>query len=345
MRLLERVTHSLTDDPRLKRMLHGGASGLLAKLFAVVMSAISLPLTVRYLGKVEYGLWVTISTTVGMLVVLDLGIANTLTTQIAMTTAEDDKQRAKQYYSSAFWATTGLCFVLAIVFYSVWHMVNWAHLLGITDPALAQRARLAVLAAGMTFFVTMPLALANRVLSGYQETHLSNYFAILSNFLALVAVIGGILLHANLLWLLIAFSGAGLIGNIVLNFWLLLRHRPYIRPHPKLVSRKVTRDLFKQGTLFFLIQLTGLIVFNSDNLVITHYLGPAQVTPYSIAWRLISYASMLQAILIPSFWPAFTEAYHKGDMAWCARRTRSSYARRSSSLRWQRWPSHSLAAR
>lgn len=27
------------------------------------------------------------------------------------------------------------------------------------------------------------------------------------------------------------------------------------------------------------IQLTGLVVFNSDNLVITHYLGAAAVTP------------------------------------------------------------------
>ncbi|MDE1163310.1 MAG: oligosaccharide flippase family protein [Acidobacteriaceae bacterium] len=309
-------------------MLHGGASGLIAKLFAVLMSAVSLPLTVRYLGKLEYGLWVTISTTVVMLAVLDLGIANTLTTQIAMTNAEDDQPRAKAYFASAFWSTTGICAILAFVFYGVWSLINWGHLLHVTDPVLVSHTRGAVLAAGLFFFASMPLTLANRVLCGYQEVHLSNYFGIFSNFLNLVAVIGGILMHANLLQLILCYCGAGMIGNLVLNAWLLFYHRPYLKPNPRLMSTRIARELFKQGTLFFLLQLTGLVVFNSDNLIITHYLGPDQVTPYSIAWRLISYASMLQSIMIPSFWPAFTEAYFKGDIEW-VRKTHSELVRKT----------------
>ena len=80
--------------------------------------------------------------------------------------------------------------------------------------------------------------------------------------------------------------------------------------------------------MFFILQLTGLVVFNSDNLVITHYLGPAQVTPYSVAWRLTNYAAMLQSLLGPALWPAFTEAYRKRDMAW-VRATYSSINRKS----------------
>ena len=79
--------------------------------------------------------------------------------------------------------------------------------------------------------------------------------------------------------------------------------------------------MFGQGILFFVLQLTGLVIFNSDNLVISHFLGAAEVTPYSIAWRMTSYAVLLQQLTVPSLWPVFTEAYGKGQIDW----VRSTY--------------------
>jgi O-antigen/teichoic acid export membrane protein len=78
----------------------------------------------------------------------------------------------------------------------------------------------------------------------------------------------------------------------------------------------MTRDLFGEGALFFVLQVSGLVVFNTDNLIIAHYMGAAEVTPYSVAWRLCGYASMFQYMLVPSLWPAFSEAYHRCDMSW-----------------------------
>ena len=89
-----------------------------------------------------------------------------------------------------------------------------------------------------------------------------------------------------------------------------------MKPRLRKISGRIIRKLFGQGVLFFIINLTGLVVFNSDNLVISHYLGAAAVTPYSIAWKLTQYAALLQGVLMPSLWPALAEAYHKHDMEW-----------------------------
>jgi len=64
-------------------------------------------------------------------------------------------------------------------------------------------------------------------------------------------------------------------------------------------------------------------VFNSDNIVISHYLSPAQVTPYNVTWRLVSYITAVPILILPSLWPAYSEAHAKGDLAWI----RSAYAR------------------
>ena len=77
--MLKRVLARLGSDPRLASIYKGSATGLLSRLVTLGVSAISLPLNVRYLGKEEYGIWITISGTVVMLNLLDLGIASTLT--------------------------------------------------------------------------------------------------------------------------------------------------------------------------------------------------------------------------------------------------------------------------
>jgi O-antigen/teichoic acid export membrane protein len=99
--------------------------------------------------------------------------------------------------------------------------------------------------------------------------------------------------------------------------------QPVRRERLSAVSGRMARDLFGQGSLFFVLQIAGLVVFNSDNVVIAHYCGAGEVTPYSVSWRLMGYASMFYTLLVPSLWPAYADAYHRKDLAWI----RSTYSR------------------
>ena len=137
-----------------------------------------------------------------------------------------------------------------------------------------------------------------------------------NSIMSLVAILATVWLHGSLVTLMAAYSGSLLIGTLALNLWLCFWQRPWLKPLPRNISRNIIRKLFGQGSLFFVIQLTGLVVFNSDNLVITHYLGAAAVVPYSTAWKLTQYAALLQGVMMPSLWPALAEAYHQRNMAW-----------------------------
>jgi O-antigen/teichoic acid export membrane protein len=44
--------------------------------------------------------------------------------------------------------------------------------------------------------------------------------------------------------------------------------------------------------------------------------GARSVTPYSVTWRLFSYASMLQVIALPALWPAYADAFSRRDLTW-----------------------------
>ena len=81
----------------------------------------------------------------------------------------------------------------------------------------------------------------------------------------------------------------------------------------------MARELLASGSAFFLIQIAGAVVFSSDNLVVSHYLGAAQVTPYNVTWRLVMLTAVLQSLIFPALWPAYAEAYARRDYAWMRR--------------------------
>lgn len=306
----------LKNDPRLERLFKGGASGVAAKATAVLVNAITLPITVRYLGAEQYGFWVTISTTVLMLAVLDLGIANTLTNCISRAYAERSDEMARRFYATAFWATFTIAVFLALLGALSWHHINWGKLFKLNDPSMAHDAGLCAAISFAYFLLTLPLGLANKVMGGYQRVPVANMFAMLSSVLGLVAVIFVVRTHGTVVELMAAFCAALLCGMVLLNLWMAFVHKPRIRPDPRNARADAVHEILSHGMLFFALQMAGVIVFNSDNVIIAHFLGSDQVTPYAVTWRLISYTSVLQSLLVPALWPAFSEAYFRQEMSW-----------------------------
>jgi O-antigen/teichoic acid export membrane protein len=314
--LIHAFRTKLKDDPRFARVLKGGLSGAVGKATAVLVNAVSLPITVRYLGREQYGFWVTISTTIMMLAVLDLGIANTLTNSISRAYAERSEEMAKRYYATAFWATSAIAILLGLIGAIAWPHIDWGKLFGLSNSAMARQAgKCAAISFGYVL-LTLPLGLANKVMGGYQRMSVANMFAMLNSVLGLGATILVVRMHGSVVDLMAAFCTAMLTGTVLLNLWMGLRHEPRIRATPRRVRLSAAREIMGHGMLFFVLQIAGLAVFNTDNLIIAHFLGADQVTPYAVTWRLVGYATVLQSLLVPSLWPAFSEAYAGQDLVW-----------------------------
>jgi O-antigen/teichoic acid export membrane protein len=325
---LKWIYSRLTQDPRVQGILRGSFTGLLSRGVTLLTSAITLPLTVRYLGAQEYGVWITISGSVAMLAVLDLGLASTLTNRIAEAGARGDEALGQRYYATAFWLTAAIALCLGLVLALVLPRVNWMYLFHLHDPQLALAAGQCVFIACISSLIALPLNLVTRVLGGYQQLHLANYFVMTNSILTLIAIGGGVLLRFSLVHLMLCYCVFTNLGLFALNLWFCFYRRPTLRPLPWKLRPRYARELFGEGTLFFVIQLCNIVVFNSDNLVITHYLGADKVTPYSVAWRLITYATLLQQLIMPAAWPALTDAYYRNDMDWL-RATYRSITRKS----------------
>jgi O-antigen/teichoic acid export membrane protein len=70
------------------------------------------------------------------------------------------------------------------------------------------------------------------------------------------------------------------------------------------------------GINFFIIQIAAVILFSTDNFIISKLFGPEQVVPYNVAFKYFSIITMGYAILVNPYWSSFTEAYAVKDYNW-----------------------------
>lgn len=304
---------------RYVHIVRGMSSGLVAKSIAFVVSFFSVPLTVRYLGAERYGAWVTISTAMAWIALADFGLGNSLTNAVSEGYASKNHELAGNYVAAAFWSLTAVAFLLSAVFFPLWRIVPWQQVFNVESLQARVEIGPAVAIAFAIFVFNFPFSIVAKIYGAYQEVALANVWSTVGNVLSLAALVVATQLKGGLASLVIAVSGSVLFINVISAVWLFGWSKPWLFPHLGRLTWSAVQKLTSLGGMFFLIQIAALVLFQTDNLIIAHYLGAAAVTPYSVTWRLFSYTMIFQILAGPSYWPAFAEAFARGDKAWVRR--------------------------
>lgn len=310
---------------RYVRIAQAMFTGLAGKGVAVLVSFFAVPLTLHYLGAERYGAWVTISTAIAWIAIADLGLSSSLTNMVSEGYAQDCQDLARDHVAAAFWSLAGIAALLSLLFFSVWRIVPWDRVFNVQSMIAREEVGPAVALAFALFALNFPFSIVAKVYGGYQEVAIANGWAAAGSLLGLAGLIVVTQLKGGLSSLVIAVSGTVLLVNVTSAVWLFGWSKPWLLPDPRRVTWTAIHKLTSLGGMFFVIQIAALVLFQTDNLIIAHYLGASAVTPYSVTWRLFTYTAIFQILAGPSFWPAYSEAFARGDRAWVRRSFRMNF--------------------
>lgn len=290
----------------------------------VLSSFLIVPLAVGYLGSERYGAWVTISSTLGWLYVADAGLGNALTNLFTEAWSQGKVELSRHHIATAFWLLACVAATCAIVFALLWSHIGWAAILNVQSAIARLEVPRVVALSVAVFLVGFPLTVVDRIYAACQEGAIGNSWSSAGAVASFCVAVVATRTQAGMVGLTLAVLGAPLALQLVSSFWLFAIHRPSLRPAPSAVRRASLGHLSRAGALFFLIQIAALILFNTDNFIIAHVLGAAQVTPYSVSWKLFTLPSMALALAFPYLCPAYVEAFARGDRVWIRRTFRLS---------------------
>jgi len=318
------TTEAGRSRERYRRALLGTGAAVGARGIGAVVSLVTVPLTLGYLGVERYGMWMTISSLIAFLAFTDLGIGNGLLTAIASATGRNDRAAEARYSASATWMLVAVGIVVLVGFVLLSTVVSWAELFNVTDPVARAEAAPAMLAFGACFAAGLPLSAVTQLRYGYQEGYANSGYVAAGSVLGLGSVLLAISLQLGLPFLVLALMGAPLLASLMNAAVLFGRRRPWLLPRLSAVHLPTAISLLRSGGQFLVLQLAVAAAFYSDSLIAARVIGPQAVAEYSVATKLFLVPTVLAAAAVGPLWPAYGEAYARGDVPWLRRTLRRS---------------------
>ena len=195
-------------------------------------------------------------------------------------------------------------------------LVSWSDLLNVDSSyELEIRKTLFVLVAMVCLQMVVNVLVS--VIAAFQKVALSNTFVPIGNVISLVIICVLTKVCApSLVALAFSLAAMPVFVTIVASVILYLGKFRRIAPSISTIRRSYVKDLFGLGWKFFFINIQVVIIYQSTNVLISNVSSPNEVTTYNIAYKLMSVAMMVYNIISAPLWPAYTDAYARGDYSW-----------------------------
>lgn len=311
----EESVSKLTSNGRSSNIWFQLIFSFLFKALSISLTFLIVPLTLTYLGQVEYGLWVTLLSVISWITLMDIGIGNGLRNNLTLALVDDDILLAQKNISTAYFMLIAIAAIFLLVLMPLSGFVNWQELLNtsaIPQDLLLSLVRLFLLGIILVFV----LNIINQIFNAFQKPGLANITAVINNaFFVLFLFVFKVQLSGNIYNLIACYFTTLIISYISISIWFFIKNKKY-RPSINLLDYRVGRSIISLGLSFFVTQIAVLLIFSVDNFLILKLLGPATATTYNIAYKIFTIPNFIFTIIITPFWSAFTEAYAKHDLEW-----------------------------
>jgi len=326
-RLKNRVISFFSQgDERSLRAKKNIVVSFILKGLSIIVSLMLVPLTLNYLDKTHYGIWLTLTSILGWLYFFDIGLGNGLRNKFAESKVYGNVAQGRMYVSTTFALLAIISTGLLLLFVIINPFLDWTKILN-TEASLAHELGKTVLTVFAFFCLQFVFRLVSTILSADQKPAMSDFLNLCSNALSLgIIFLLTKITTGSLLGVSFAFSVTPVLVFLIAAIVMFRgKYKEYI-PSIKFVNFSQINDLIGLGVKFFIIQLAGIVLFTTTNIIISHLFGPAEVTPYNIAFKYFSIITMAFSIVLSPFWTAYTDAYHKKEENWIRQATKKLVA-------------------
>lgn len=291
-------------------------AAFIIKGFSIAASLLIVPLTIDYVNPSKYGIWLTLSSVVGWFAFFDIGLTQGLRNKFAEAKAKGQTELAQSYVSTTY-------AILAIIFFCVWllfilanNFLNWADILKLPAESARELSLLALII--FTYFcLQFVLRVITTLIIADQQPAKSALIDVLGQVVSLLVIF--VLVKTTKGSLILLGLGLCISPLLVLtgaNWYFFKGSFKTYRPSLTKVRFSYAKGLLNLGIIFFIIQVAGIVQYQTANFIIARNFAPSDVTDYNIVYKYFGILNMISLTFLTPFWSASTEAYFKKDINW-----------------------------
>jgi O-antigen/teichoic acid export membrane protein len=283
---------------------------------SILASFLLVPLTINYLDTENYGIWLTLSSFIAWFSFFDIGLGNGLRNKFAEAKAKGEMTLARGYVSSAYFTIGAVSIGLIVIFTALNFFIDWTKVFN-TSPNLQKDLSLLMPIVFGFFCLQLVVKLITTIYTADQHHSMQgkiNFFTQIGSLLLIWIMTKTS--ESSLLIFGVIFSAIPVIILLCFNFFAFNKRYIDFKPSIKHWKKEYLKGIFGLGILFFVVQISGVILYSTDNFIISNLFSPADVVPYNIAYKYISIATMILSIIAAPYWSSITDAYNRHDFEW-----------------------------
>ena len=282
---------------------------------SILINFLMIPLMLKYLDSKEYGLWLLILSIINWIYTFDIGIGNSLRNKIAEYRVKENDIKIKEVIITSYVYLLILSLIFFIVICIVLKFININLFLNVMFIEREKLYKLIIINIGFVC-INFVLSLCNNIFIDSQKTYLSA----LNNFFNQILILGSLyilifLKKKSIFYLSVIYGSSISFSHIILTSYYFIKNKRYIPTIGNFCLSKIN-ELLNIGGKIFLIQIAGLIIFSTDNFIISYFLGTEKVAEYNIVNKYCTIPMIILNLISTPLWSQATKKYYEKNYEW-----------------------------
>ena len=290
--------------------------GITFKGISIFLNFLVVPILILFLGKIEYGVWITIFSIVNWIFTFDLGIGQGLRNKLTEALSVNDNLKASQIISTSYIFISIFSLVILLIGIGFIYFVYFQDLLNYKGKSNLYLENFV--------FLSLFFTIVNFTLSLYKNLYLAvhkSFMVELVNvffqtfYLIVILIWLYFNLEKSLINLILIFGVINFIVSVIATF-VFFKIQEKVSFSFINFNLKEGRLLFKLGGKFFIINISLLVILSTDNIIISNLLGPSFVTDYFTIQKVFQVLIVVFTVVLSSSWGLYSEALTNKDFNW-----------------------------
>ena len=280
--------------------------GLIFNGFSIFFSILLIPVILDYLGKENYGIWITIYAICNWINFLDGGLGNSLRNELTISLKEKNINKSKALISTGYISLFVFLVIIFVFFIFINSFLDWSSVLS-NDSINYNLFSLFIFG---SFFLQMTLKIISKIFFSFDKSYMSFLIPALINLIYLLVfyILNKYDVGIKMWNMGIVYSIVPLIILFLISSFFYLFDEPEYKPQLKYFDTKLVRLILVDGLKLFFIQLNAGVFLALTPFFITAWFSPELTSEYNVSIKYYVLILVLLNIILQNLWGEITKS-------------------------------------
>lgn len=274
------------------------------KIISAFLGLASIPLLIKSLGIESYGLWVTLTSIIGWLSILDLGVGHALKNTVSRAVAENDFRQAQKESQQVFKLTFFISlFAILLLLISTYYM------------DFLKNNKTIVLLIYIPVLLAFPLSMGAMIMQGARKMHIQSAIGLIAPASVFFYVLFFVYFDMKMDFFAFAAYYTFIFVFMWCAYWFFASKEIYFTRefYAGILRAKIINNRLGVSLRFFILQVSSIILYGAGNFLVYNYSGAVEAAEYDTINKLYFFGLTVFNMAIAIFWPEITYSITKNE--------------------------------